>query len=352
MEFQNPFRRKDGSQPPDKAKIAKRARRYAAVIAAVIIAAVLAFNSLYTLNNGEQAVITRWGKYQNTVTASGLQFKLPFADRAHIVNVDQVRSMSFGAILQSDGTYADIVAESLMLTQEENLVNADWVIQYRISNSYNWLFKLDNPEATLHSVTQSAYRRVTAGHPLDDILTNRKDDMQREVLSELQGICDKYEMGIEIIAIQLQDAAPPEEVRLAFLDVTQAIEDKNTTINQARTYANEKLPMARGEAAAAANQAAGYKEQRINEAVGAVARYKAIEQEYRNQPDIMRTRLYLEMIREVLPEIANVYFVDPSSGNLLEILQLAPNAAQPAAPAQTTPTPPPAQENATGGASE
>jgi membrane protease subunit HflK len=297
-------------------------RRYTLLIVGLIAAAVLVFSSLYTVNNGEEAVITRWGKYQSTVTSSGLQFKLPFADTARIVNVDQVRRMVFGARLNSDGSYSDIIEESLMLTQEENLVNADWVIQYRISNSYNWLFKLDDPEETLHSVTQSAYRRVTAGHPLDDILTNRKDDMQREILSELQDICDKYEMGIEITAVQLQDAAPPEEVRDAFLDVTRAIEDKNAKINQARTYANEKLPIARGEAAAALNGAEAYREQRVNEAEGAAARYKAIEEEYQNQPDIMRTRLYLEMIREVLPKIANVYFVDPTSGNLLEVLQL------------------------------
>ncbi len=326
MEFQNPFRRPDGSPPPDKEKIVRRVKRYGAIIAGVIVVAILAFNSLYTVNNGEQAVITRWGKYQSTVTTSGLQFKLPFADKASIVNVDQVRRMEFGAMLQSNGTYTDIVAESLMLTQEENLVNADWVIQYRISNSYNWLFNVEDPEATLHSVTQSAYRRVTAAHPLDDILTNRKDDMQREIMSELQDICDKYEMGIEITAVQLQDAAPPEEVRDAFLDVTRAIEDKNAKINQARTYANEKLPIARGEAAAAINEAEAYKEQRVNEATGGVARYKAIEEEYLNQPDIMRTRLYLEMIREVLPQIADVYFVDPSSGNLLEVLQLGGDA--------------------------
>lgn len=320
MNDQNPFQTR--ANPPDWNKWKKPLRLLVPIAAAIILLIIVAFNGLYTLNNGEEAVITRWGKYLRTEKNSGLQFKTPFVDTVRIVNFDMVRRMEFGTTLVN-GQYVDIPEEAIMLTQEENLVNADWVIQYRISNSYNYLFKVDNPEATLHTIAQAAYRRVTAAHPLDDILTNRKDDMQREILRDLQDICDKYEMGIEITAVQLQDASPPDEVRDAFLDVTRAIEDKNAAINQAKRYENEKLPLARGEAEAAINEAEGYKERRINEADGAVSRYKAIEAEYRSQPDIMRTRLYLEMIREVLPQIEKIYFVDSSSGNLLEILQLA-----------------------------
>ncbi|MDR0293081.1 MAG: FtsH protease activity modulator HflK [Oscillospiraceae bacterium] len=319
MNYQNPFH--GNVKPPDLTKFKKAGRRFAPVILAAVLLIILAFNCLYTLNNGEEVVVTRWGRYLRTETSSGLKFKLPFAETVDIVNVDMVRRMEFGTMLQN-GVYIDIPAEAVMLTQEENLVNADWVVQYRISSSYNFLFKVDDPIGTLHTVAQSAYRRVTSSHPLDDILTNRKDDMQREILRDLQEICDKYLMGIEITAVQLQDASPPDQVRDAFLDVTRAIEDKNAKINQARTYANEKLPIARGEAAAAINEAEAYKERRVNEAVGGVARYKAVEAEYREQPDIMRTRLYLEMIREVLPRVGKLYFVDPSSGNLLEILNL------------------------------
>jgi len=213
-----------------------------------------------------------------------------------------------------------------MLTGEESrvigLFDADWVIQYRISNSYNYLFKVDDPESTLHSVTQAAYRRVVAAHPLDAILTDRKDDMQREILRDLQEIINKYEMGIEITAVQLQDASPPDEVRDAFLDVTRSLEDKIAKTNEAERYRNEELPRAEGRATAAVNEAEGYKERRVNEALGTVARYSAIETEYHNQPSIMRTRLYLEMIREVMPNIEKIYFLDSTSGNLLEILHL------------------------------
>ena len=302
-----------------------KGRRTIPFIIGIIFLIILIANSFYSLNSGEEAVVTRFGRHINTEKTAGLKFKIPFVDRAHIVNVAGVRRMDFGSQL-INGIYYDIPEEALMLTGEESrvngLVNADWVIQYRIKNSYNYLFKVDNPEKTLHSVTQAAYRRVVAAYPLDAILTDRKDDMQREIIRDLQDICDKYEMGIEITAIQLQDASPPNEVREAFLDVTRSLEDKIAKTNEAERYRNEELPRAEGRAVAAINEAEAYKERRVNEAWGAVARYSAIEAEYHNQPDVMRTRLYLEMIREVMPGIDKVYFLDSSTGNMLEILHL------------------------------
>jgi len=303
----------------------KKWRRIIFIVVGVIFALIIIFNSVYSLNSGEEAVVTRFGRHIATEKTAGLKFKIPFVDRAYIVNVAGVRRMDFGSML-INGIYIDIPEEALMLTGEESrvngLVNADWVIQYRISNSYNYLFKVDNPEATLHSVTQAAYRRVVAAYPLDAILTDRKDDMQREILRDLQEIVNKYEMGIEITAVQLQDASPPDEVRDAFLDVTRSLEDKIAKTNEAERYRNEELPRAEGRAVAAVNEAEGYKERRINEAFGTVARYTAIEVEYNNQPSVMRTRLYLEMIREVMPNIEKIYFLDSSTGNLLEILHL------------------------------
>ena len=323
MSRQNPLY--SGVRRHDMKEMIKKWRRIGIVVGGVIFALIIIFNSVYSLNSGEEAVVTRFGRHIGTEKTAGLKFKIPFVDRAHIVNVAGVRRMDFGSML-INGVYIDIPEEALMLTGEESrvngLVNADWVIQYRISNSYNYLFKVDNPEATLHSVTQAAYRRVVAAYPLDAILTDRKDDMQREILRDLQEIVNKYEMGIEITAVQLQDASPPDEVRDAFLDVTRSLEDKIAKTNEAERYRNEELPRAEGRAVAAVNEAEGYKERRINEAFGTVARYTAIEVEYNNQPSVMRTRLYLEMIREVMPNIEKIYFLDSSTGNLLEILHL------------------------------
>jgi len=310
---------------PDMKKFSKKANKALFTIVGVVLLIILIANSVYSVNSGEEAVVTRFGRHINTEKTAGLKVKIPFVDKAHIVNVQSVNRMDFGSQM-INGIYVDIPEEALMLTGEESrvngLVNADWVIQYRISNSYNYLFKVDNPEATLHSVTQAAYRRIVAAYPLEAILTDRKEDIQREIMRDLQEILNKYEMGILIIAVQLQDASPPHEVRDAFLDVTMSLEDKIAKTNEAERYRNEEIPRAEGRAVAAVNEAEGYKERRINEAMGAVLRYSAIEIEYQNYPDIMRTRLYLEMIREVMPAIDKVYFLDSTSGNLLEILHL------------------------------
>jgi membrane protease subunit HflK len=307
-------------------KIKKNSRRFAPIVVIIIVLIVLAANAVYTVNNGEEAVITRFGMHIDTVTTPGLQFKVPFVDTAHVVNVEEVRRMEFGYRSDGAGSYVIIKEEALMLTGEESrvngLVNADWVVAYRISHSYNYLFKVQKPEDTLRAVTQAAYRRIAAAYPLDAILTDRKEDIQRDIRIELQEICNLYEMGIFIIAVQLQEASPPDEVRDAFLDVTRALEDKIAKTNQAERYRNEQIPLAEGNAVAMINVAEAYTEQRVNEALGVVARYAAIEEEYLNSPDIMRTRLYLEMIREVMPKIETLYFLDQASGSLLEILHL------------------------------
>ena len=291
------------------------------ISAVALFALILLFNSVYMLNSGEEAVITRFGEYQNTITSTGLQVKLPFIERKYIVNVESIQRLEFGYRSTYDSSYVNVNAESSMLTGDENLVVADWAILYRVKNSYNYLFKVNNPVNALRIIAESSYRRVVASHPLDDILTNQKDAIQDEILADLQQIVDKYELGVLISAVQLQDAMPPDEVKAAFLDVSSAKEQKNAKINEASQYENERLPMARGEAAKLINAAEAYKAQRINEAEGAVARYKAIEAEYAKQPDIMRTRLYLEMLNEVLPKLKRIYFVDENN-NTLQFLPL------------------------------
>lgn len=301
-------------------------KAYIPIALIVLIALFLSFDSIYMLNSGEEAVITRLGQYQSTVTSTGLQFKLPLIERRYIVNVEQINRLEFGYRSQGDDTYTNVQNESSMLTGDENLVLADWAILYRIKNSYNYLFKVNEPERVLRIISESSYRRVVASHPLDDILTNQKDAIQSEILADLQEIADKYELGIMISAVQLQDAMPPDEVKASFLDVSSAKEQKSAKINEASQYENEQLPMARGEAAKLINNAEAYKAQRINEAEGTVARYAAIEAEYRKQPEIVRTRLYLEMLRDVLPKVNRIYIVDENS-NTLQFLPLNDMAA-------------------------
>jgi membrane protease subunit HflK len=165
-----------------RGKAARGVRRFGLLAVILIALAVAAFGSAYTVKTGEEAVITRWGRYVETVTEPGLQFKLPFIDKKHIVNVEGVRRLEFGSRTDQSGNYVDVMDEALMLTQEENLVLADWVVQYRISNSYDFLFNVQNPEEVLRIISESAYRRVTAAHPLDDILTDQKERDRKSVV--------------------------------------------------------------------------------------------------------------------------------------------------------------------------
>jgi len=322
MYNQTPFDGQPPKNPPDSDRAKKITRLAVPILIVGILAAVLLSGSMYALNAGTEAVVTQWDRYVRTEKEPGLQFKIPFIEKKKIVDVQGVRRMEFG-YRSEDG--AEVPEESIMLTGEESIVSADWVVQYRISDSYNYLYKVDNPEVTLRIIAESAYRRVTAAHPLDDILTNKKDDMQLEIMRDLQEICDLYQIGVEINAVQLQDAAPPAEVRDSFLDVTRAKEDKSAKINEANRYQNENLPVARGDAEAILNEAEGYRQKRVNEATGIAARFSEIEREYRQQPEIMRTRLYMEMVQEVLPKVEHIYFVQPG-GNLMEFLPLGGNA--------------------------
>jgi modulator of FtsH protease HflK len=282
---------------------------------------ILLLTNIYFLKSNEAAVITFLGKYVRTENEAGIKFKIPLLEKKIIVDIEGIRRMEFGYRTVNGNEYMNVMEEAQMLTADENLVIADWAVMYRVSDSYKYLFNVDSQEETLRTITEAAYRRVVASHSLDDILTNQKETIQFEIRESLQAICDKYDFGILITAVQLQDAMPPEQVKAAFLEVASAREDKNAKINEATKYENEKLPIARGEAEQILNLAEGYKQQRINEAQGDVARFLAIQKEYASNPSVTRTRLYLEMIKSVLPQVEEVYIMS-DNGDVLKFLPM------------------------------
>ncbi|NCU25159.1 FtsH protease activity modulator HflK [Candidatus Nomurabacteria bacterium] len=292
------------------------------VIAVIAIIAILFGSNIYFLKSNEQAVITLFGKHVRTEREPGMKFKLPLVEKKELVDTEGIRRLEFGYRGNTDGSYSDVMAEAQMLTADENLVIADWAVMYKVVDSYKWLFNVDSPEKTIRTITEAAYRRVVASHSLDDILTNQKDSIQIEIRESLQGICDKYDFGIQITAVQLQDALPPDPVKDAFLEVASAREDKNAKINEATKYENEKLPIARGEAEQILNLAEGYKQQRINEAEGDTSRFLAIQKEYAANTEVTKTRLYLEMIKAVLPQVKEVYIMS-DDGDVLKFLPIS-----------------------------
>jgi modulator of FtsH protease HflK len=301
----------------------RQARLPRLILLAVIVVLALIFiaSGFYFLGSNEEAVVTRFGKLVRIEQEAGLKFKIPWLEVSTKVDIEVIRRMEFGYRSDNSGDAEAVLMEARMLTSDENLVIADWAVMYKVNDSYKYLFNVDDQEGTLRTITEAAYRRVVAAHPLDDILTDKKETIQFEVMESLQGICSKYDFGITITAVQLQDAMPPDPVREAFLEVASAKEDKDAKINEAKKYENEKLPVARGEAEQILNQAEGYKQERINDATGAVARFIAIQKEYAINPDVTRIRLYLEAIRTILPGVKEIYIMN-DEGNVLKFLPL------------------------------
>lgn len=278
----------------------------------------------YTLKSdgGEQAVITRFGKFVDIETEAGLKWHFPApVEKVEIIKSDVLRSMEFGYKTLSSGSpvresqFSVNPYEALMITGDENLVNTETVIQYRIANVKDYLFSVEDPEGTLRIAAESAIRRVVANHTMDDVLTDKKGIVQSEILQDLQTICNDYELGIHIAEVALQAVYAPAEVEEAFNDVIKAREDRSRYINEAKKSRNEIVPSAEGKAAEMLNQANAYKEKRIAEARGDVENFSQVLEKYELGKEVTRTRMYLETMQEVLPG-AKIFIMDDNNSTL------------------------------------
>ena len=209
-----------------------------------------------------------------------------------------------------------------MLTGDENIVDAEMIVQYKIKDPVSYLFNIVGPELTVREASEASLRTVVGRNNIDETLTTGKFTIQEETKTQLQAILDKYESGIHVVAVQLQDVSPPKEVIGAFKDVASAKEDKNRMVNQAEGYRNDIIPKARGEAEAMIRDAEGFKESRIKRAEGDAAKFTTILKEYRKAKSITQKRLFLETMEKVLPDIDKVIIPDKDSGNMLNLLNL------------------------------
>jgi len=293
----------------------------------LILIAVIAYNGVYTIESGEETVITRFGEYARTETQAGLKWKIPLVEQKYTVNVAEVRRLEFGFTTTQDVSPGllpsydrSLSNDSLMLTGDENLVNVEAIVQFRVSDSKDFLFNVDDQIGTLNTVAVSTIRRSVANNVLDEVLTDNKVGIQQEIRDDLQGICDSYEIGLQITAVQLQDVYPPEEVDDAFKDISRAKADKESKINEAVSYENKVIPDARGEASKLISEAEAYKEDRIRRANGDVANFNAVYEKYILGKTVTRTRLYIETLEDVLPG-KEIYIVG-EDGNTLKFLPL------------------------------
>jgi len=277
-------------------------------------------SGIYIVQPNEQGVIRRFGKFTR-IDSPGLHYHLPFPfETAVTPSVTEVKRIEIG-FRTARGGYLEVPEEALMLTGDENIVSAESIVQYRIKNAADYLFNIIDPELTVRNAAEAALRQVIGSRKIDDALTEGKYEIQEETKLLIQEILDEYQSGILVIAVQLQDVNPPEEVSAAFKDVASAKEDKSKFINEAEGYRNDVIPKARGEAAKIVKEAEGYKIERVRKAEGDVAKFNQILAEYQNGKEVTRNRLYIETMESVLPHMKK-YILEEKENNILKILPL------------------------------
>ena len=280
------------------------------VLLALILVATLAWaaTGFYTVQPGQVAVLRLFGRF-NSEQGPGLNWfpPTPVGTRA-IVNVDEIRRLELGFRGNTP-----VPVESLMITGDENIVDVKLLVQFDIKDPVDFLFRVVDPEGiTMRDVAETALRQVVGSRPIDDVLTDKKEEIQIETQRLIQSLLDIYQAGINIREVKLQAVNPPDQVRDAFDDVVRAKENKETIINLADAYEEKVLPTAQGEAARLVESAEATRSERINLATGQAERFKAILTEYSKSPDVTRQRLYLDAMEEILPDV-NKFIVNPGT---------------------------------------
>ncbi len=276
-------------------------------IVAAVILALWVFSGFYILQPAEQGVITQFGRYKKTV-GSGLHWRIPWpVQNLEVLDVEQIRSVR--------------LRDQPILTQDENIVDVDMAVQYKIKSAEDYLFKVRSPDSTLEEVVESAVREVIGQTNMEPVLTTGRDAVGVSTRSSVQEILDIYGTGIQVTAVNLERAQPPEQVQAAYSDAIKAREDKERFINEAQAYKNSVLPQARGEAQQIIEESLAYKSQVENAAEGESRRFSALYEEYKKAPEITRDRLYIEAMESVLSNSSKV-LMDAEGGNNLMYLPL------------------------------
>ncbi|MEP6967538.1 MAG: FtsH protease activity modulator HflK [Pseudomonadota bacterium] len=306
-------------------------------VAAIIAVAFLAWTltGVYTVQAYQEAVITRFGGYARSV-GPGLHYHLPIPiERAERVSVTNQNKTVIGGV--------DAPDESLMLTGDENIVDLSFTVQWHVSDAASYLFKVRDPDVAVKAVAESAMREVVGRSALKSILTNGRGEVQSQTIALMQRILDRYQAGVTIDAVQIQNANPPAEVVPAYQDIARAGQDAQSYINEANTYRNRVVNEAKGDAAKIVQAAQGYSQQVVREAQGQAARFNQLYGQYRRAPAVTRQRLYIETMQQVLAHSHKV--IIDAKGATAPII-LPPDAFRSAAAAQAAPAPAPAQGNA------
>lgn len=288
--------------------------------AAVLLVIMIGYSCFYTVQEQERAAILTFGRYDHE-TRAGLHFKLPYPIQQVVkVPAELTQQITIG-YRQNGDAITPVEEEAMMITGDENILSADAVVQWKISNVRDYLYNVDNPEQFLRNAASASIRSVIGSEKLDYAITDGKTAIQDKVRAKLLELQDTYQTGIQILDIKFQDIEPPGgQVEEAFREVTNAREEKNTKINNAAKYENERIPKARGEAQALLEKAEADKKSRILNAQGDVAKFNAIYEQYKTSPGVTQSRLILETLEKILPNAK--IFISDSSGDTVKYLPI------------------------------
>lgn len=343
-QFKKQFESFRKMQPPRFMK--KQPGGRSAAFAAVVLVGLWAATGFYIVPEGQSGIVTTFGKYTET-TMPGFRWHLPWpVQDVNIVDVSSVRTVAIGAMGR-----ANREAEALMLTDDENIVDLRFNVQYRIKageGAMNYIFRSRDPDESVRQSAESAMREVVGRKKMDSVLFESKQEIAEDVKKIMQEMLDRYRTGIEVMSVAIQNAQPPQPVQAAFDDAVKAGQDRERQINEGQAYANDVIPKARGMAARLAQEAEGYKARVVETAKGDADRFTQVLAQYEKAPRVTRDRMYVDMMQQVMQSSTKVY-VDTQDGNNLLYLPfdklMEQNAAsakfsntqtQPAAAASTT----------------
>lgn len=297
------------------------------LIIIAVLAGLLVYKGFVVIEPTEEGIVTKFGKYVRTLP-SGPNFLIPFVEKVYRVEVTTVQKEEFGFRTKQTSERSEyennIVHESEMLTGDLNIINVEWVVQYKITDAKAWLFNVaaDQRYKTIRDVSKAVMNALIGDRAIFSIMGSERNNIARLATEMMNEQFRVLNLGITVLSVQLQNVVPPPQVQEAFEDVNIAIQDMNRLINEGQKVYNEELPKAKGEGLRLLQEAEGYAANRVNTAKGDVARFNAVYAEYVKSPQITRRRLYLETMGDVLSNADNITVVDKSLDNLLPIKEL------------------------------
>lgn len=281
----------------------------------------LVWQGTYIVAPDEEGVVKRFGDIVRS-EGPGPHLKAPLIETVERPKVEKLHRLEIGFRTDRQGRQQMIPKEALMLTGDENILGVEFIVQYKIKNAKDYLFRVDEIEETIQKAAEAAMREVVGKSKIDEALTSGKAQIQQDTQTLLQGILDQYQAGVQIAAVQLQDVDPPEAVVAAFKDVASAKEDREKLINQSQGYRNDIIPKAKGEAAQIVNQAKGYAQARITRAEGEANRFIKTLKEYEQAKDIISKRIYIETMEDVMPGVEKIILDGKAGDRMLPYLPL------------------------------